>query len=278
MRERSKSFDDHYGQARLFWNSMTPPEKEHIVKALQFELSKVETRAVRQRMLGHLAKINDVWPRRSARRSARRYQGSRAPAKPGGTADSVEETQALANATSPTSASGGVQKSKALSMEGQPSSAKARKVAILVEAGVDAAQVEAMQKALKAAGAEGDIVGPHLGTISGKNGASLEVTKTFANSSPATYDAVYVPGGQSVAALKQKGDAHVFLAQTYKHAKAIAATGEGVDLLTASLPEGAAAQSDGRCFGAGRRQQDAAIQKFIAAIGTRHWGRPALSA
>ena len=44
VRQRSDSFGDHYGQAKLFWNSMTPPEKEHIVKALQFELSKVETK------------------------------------------------------------------------------------------------------------------------------------------------------------------------------------------------------------------------------------------
>ena len=60
IRERSPSFEDHYGQATLFWNSQTPVEKQHIVKALQFELSKVETRKVRQRMLGHLEKINDV--------------------------------------------------------------------------------------------------------------------------------------------------------------------------------------------------------------------------
>ena len=44
-------FGDHYGQATLFWNSQTPVEKQHIVKALQFELSKVETRKVRQRIL-----------------------------------------------------------------------------------------------------------------------------------------------------------------------------------------------------------------------------------
>jgi catalase len=60
IRERSPSFEDHYGQATLFWNSQTPVEKQHIVKALQFELSKVETRKVRQRILGHLDKINDV--------------------------------------------------------------------------------------------------------------------------------------------------------------------------------------------------------------------------
>ena len=276
VRERSKTFDDHYGQARLFWNSMTPPEKEHIVKALQFELSKVETRPVRQRMLGHLAKINEVMAAQIGAAIGETVPGSPALVKPGGTSDSVEETKALANATSTTTASGGVQKSKALSMEGQPSSAKARKVAILVEAGVDAAQVTAMQQALKAAGAACDLVGPHLGTISGKNGANVEATKTFANSSPATYDAVYVPGGQSAAMLKQKGDARVFVAQTYKHAKAIAATGEGVDVLTAALPEGAATNQMGVVAERDGAQHGAAAQKFIAAIGTRHWGRPAL--
>ena len=276
VRERSPSFDDHYGQARLFWNSMTPPEKEHIVKALQFELSKVETRAVRQRMLGHLEKINPVLAAQIGAALGETVPGHAATAKPGGTADSVEEAHALANATSPTTASGGIQASKALSMEGQPSSAKARKVAILVEAGVDGAQVEAMQEALKAAGADSDLVGPHLGTLSGKNGMSLEVLKTFANSSPATYDAVYVPGGQSVAALKQKGDAHVFLAQTYKHAKAIAVTGEAVELLTASLPEGAAINQMGVVSERDSGKQGVAIQKFVDALGRRHWGRPAL--
>ncbi len=46
VRERSNIFSDHYEQARLFWNSMSPTEKEHIFKALQFELSLVETAPV----------------------------------------------------------------------------------------------------------------------------------------------------------------------------------------------------------------------------------------
>ena len=161
-------------------------------------------------------------------------------------------------------------------MEGQPTSAKARKVAILVEAGVDAAHVEAIHQALKAAGAKGEIVGPHLGMVSAHNGGSVEATKTFANSSPATYDAVYVPGGQSVAVLKLKGDAHVFLAQTYKHGKAIGAVGEGVDLLTASLPEGASLNQFGVISERDGGKIGAAVQKFISAVGARHWGRPAL--
>jgi catalase len=78
IRERSPSFEDHYGQATLFWNSQTPVEKQHIVKALQFELSKVETRKVRQRILEHLGKINEYWPRKWRRVSAKRPARRRA--------------------------------------------------------------------------------------------------------------------------------------------------------------------------------------------------------
>ncbi|MCW3054976.1 MAG: catalase [Chthonomonadales bacterium] len=276
VRERSPSFEDHYGQARLFWNSMSPTEKEHIVKALSFELSMVETRTVRQRMLGELAKINGVLASQIGAGIGETIPDQPAPVNPSGTSDSPDEARHLADATSPTTASGGVQKSKALSLEGQPASAKGRKVAILVEVGVDGVQVKAMQTALKAAGADSDIVGPHLGMLSGKNGMNLDVTKTFANSSPALYDAVYVPGGQSVAALLQKGDAHVFIAQAYKHAKAIAATGEGVALLTSSLPEGAAMNNRGVVSEGDTGKQAVAIQTFLDAIGSRHWGRPNL--
>ena len=47
-----KKFFDHFSQAKLFYNSQSPPEKAHIVQALQFELGKVEVSAIRARMLG----------------------------------------------------------------------------------------------------------------------------------------------------------------------------------------------------------------------------------
>ena len=232
VRQRSESFGDYYGQAKLFWNSMTPPEKEHMVKALQFELSKVDTRAVRQRMLGHLEQINDVL----AAQVGAALGETAGKAKPGGSADSADETQALSDATSETSASGGLQQTSGLSMaQGQPTLAKGRQVAILAAPGVDAAQVTAFQSVLKAEDALGVIVGPHLGML-GDSG--VEATKTFANSASVLFDAVYVPGGAaSVAMLKKQGDPSTFVAEAYKHGKAIAATGEGVELLTKALSQ-----------------------------------------
>lgn len=39
-------FAEHYDQGQLFYNSMTPVEKQHIAEALKFELSKVRNNAV----------------------------------------------------------------------------------------------------------------------------------------------------------------------------------------------------------------------------------------
>ncbi len=55
LRVRPESFADHYSQARLFFASQTPPEQDHIVAALLFELSKVQTPAIRERVVSHPA-------------------------------------------------------------------------------------------------------------------------------------------------------------------------------------------------------------------------------
>jgi catalase len=55
---RSESFADHYSQANLFYRSQTPVERKHIADALVFELSKVETPAIRERMVAHLVNID----------------------------------------------------------------------------------------------------------------------------------------------------------------------------------------------------------------------------
>jgi len=231
LRIRPESFADHYGQARLFWNSQTPIEKEHIVKSLQFELSKVEIRDIRVRMLDHLEKINGVLASQVALAIGEPARAKQT-AVPGGSADSASETALLAAATSPTTASGKLQQAAGLSLEtGQPKTPKGRKVALLAADGVSAAQIAMVQKALKEAGATGDVVGNHLGDL----GENVKATKTLSNTDAVLYDAVIVPGGvKSVQTLMMHGDAHAFLAEAYKHGKPVAALGEGVELLTAS--------------------------------------------
>ena len=58
VRARSKSFFDHFSQATLFFNSQSAPEKAHLVKALRFELGKVEVPAIRERMVYLLSQVD----------------------------------------------------------------------------------------------------------------------------------------------------------------------------------------------------------------------------
>ncbi len=51
IQARSESFKDHFSQARLFWNSMSPPEKQHITDAFIFEVGKVTSKSVRQQVV-----------------------------------------------------------------------------------------------------------------------------------------------------------------------------------------------------------------------------------
>jgi catalase len=66
IRLRSKSFVDHYSQAKLFWNSQTDAEKMHIVKALRFELSHVQHLEIQERTLVQLAQVDHDLARRVA--------------------------------------------------------------------------------------------------------------------------------------------------------------------------------------------------------------------
>jgi catalase len=277
-RERSPSFEDHYGQASLFWNSQTPIEKHHIVKALQFELSKVETKKVRQRMLGHLEKINGVLAVQVGKALGESV-GSLPKQKPTskGTGDMPDELLVLAEATSPTTASGGILKAMGLSMEeGQPKLAKGRKVAILVAPGVSTSEIALMERALKKESVLSEIIAPFIGEITGDKGTVL-ATKTYANSSSVLFDAVYVPGGSaSVKILLTVPDAARFIDEAFKHGKAIMATGAGVDLVAATktgeLTKKATAEKQGVLLG---ESNTGLATKFIDAIANhRFHNRP----
>jgi catalase len=269
IRERSPSFEDHYGQASLFWNSQTPVEKHHIVKALQFELSKVETREVRLRMLGHLEKINGVLAAQVGKAIGEKV-GSAPKAKPTskGTSDLPDELQILADATTPTTASGGLLQTKGLSMEvGQPKLAKGRKVAILAAPGVSGAEIGMLQKELKKENVLSEIIAPFIGEIPCDKGTVL-ATKTYANSSSVLFDAVYVPGGKgSMEVLLEVPDALRFIDEAFKHGKAILATGDGVKLVAATktgeLASGPAAVKQGVLLGSA---ETGIAAKFLDAI------------
>ena len=139
-----------------------------------------------------------------------------------------------------------------------------------------------MKQALTTAGAHPEVVSKFKGMIKSAEGQEVEVDKTFLTAASVMYDAVYVPGGkQSVEMLKTQGDAIHFVNEAFKHCKAIAATGEGVDFLMASnvpmlitATEGKLQSDQGIVVSRNAADMNAVAQAFIPAIAQhRHWTR-----
>ena len=58
QRLHSQKFSDHFSQAQLFWDSLAPHEKSHIIDALGFELDHCDDPLVYERMVKHLTDID----------------------------------------------------------------------------------------------------------------------------------------------------------------------------------------------------------------------------
>ena len=273
IRARSDSFSDHFGQARLFFASMAPVEQEHIVGALQFELSKVETPAVRQRVVDHLAQID----RGMAARVASAV-GVTVPAADAAPVDGGNVGQATVEARRQTGAQvagrRSVDRSPALSMlTTVHDTIKSRRIAILVDEGFDAAQVAQVKAALEAAGAHPKIVSPILGTVRDAGGNAMPVDMSLRTTPSLLFDAIVLPGGAaSVEALQGQDAVTEFVGEAFRHCKPIAALGEGVALLEGVRP--GAAGAPGVVTSRAGDDLAAFAQTFIGAIGAhRHWDR-----
>src|SRR5699024_5546142 len=59
IRARSKSFKDHFTQPRIFWNSMTSVEKQHLVESLTFQIGSCEYESVRQQAVDILVNVDE---------------------------------------------------------------------------------------------------------------------------------------------------------------------------------------------------------------------------
>src|SRR6185295_12965464 len=142
---RSASFFDHFSQATVFFNSQSAPEQLHIIRALTFELGKVETPAIRERMLGLLAQVD-----KGLAKSVAEGLGAKVPAKldkplnmsvPGGVDPRKFQPKKVAQE---------IDSSAALSMVNNPNfpkdSIKTRKIALLIADGFDDTAVDQMNK------------------------------------------------------------------------------------------------------------------------------------
>jgi catalase len=239
IRERSKSFLDHFSQARLFYNSQSEPEKNHIVDALRFELGKVKTLAIRQRMLVTLAHVDKGLATEvayglglSIPKELKEHLNQSIPA------DADPERY------QPVDKESTLAKSEALSMANTiKNTIKTRKIAILAADGVDEKSLTQIQDDLTAQGATAVVIAPRLGSITSENNIETPVKESFLTAASVLYDAVYVPSGiNSVATLAAEPNAVHFLNEAFKHCKPIAADQAALQVLQATyfaakLPE-----------------------------------------
>ncbi|HLL23337.1 MAG TPA: catalase, partial [Kofleriaceae bacterium] len=221
VRGKPELFAEHFNQAALFYNSQTPVEKAHILRAFRLELTRVQVPAIRERVVSMLANA-DI----ELAESLASELGMDMPAT---------MPRALKRAPKPE-----IEVSPALSLFARPGEGtiRTRRVAIFVAPGVDGEAAEAVHSGLTELGAVPRYIGPRLGTIETEQGGTIEVEVTFETMPSVLFDAVAVPGGRAaIKVLGNVGHALEFLKDQYRHAKPILALREGADLVeNAAVP------------------------------------------
>lgn len=191
VRQSPASFADHYTQPRLFWQSLTPVEKDHVVSAFTFELGKCYEQVIKERELLVLANVD-------ATLCAEVAKGLGLP---------VPEKARLKKVTP----------SPALSQLGQTWPADGRMIGIVVDP-LDLDGVRTVRETVLAGGMVPLLIAPIGGPI-GDSG--LVAQRTFLTARSVEFDALLVAGDSA--------DPRVTLMvqEAFRHAKAIGAWGTG---------------------------------------------------
>ncbi|APX32366.1 catalase HPII [Brachybacterium sp. P6-10-X1] len=229
-RELSATFEDHYSQARLFWRSMTPLERDHIVDAYSFELGKCYENVIRERQLQCLANIDvDLCTRVAA------ALGMPAPEP---TVPAGDESD------------GPVSTSGALSQLGGTWPTDGRMIGIVVDPDGDNSALLALHEKIVAASMTPLVIAPHGGEVAG-----VPVGRTFATAASVEFDALLLAGAPLTApdsrpSVDPKAGAPgsgaieprvgKLIDECWRHAKAMGAWGEGRGALEAHTGSGGA--------------------------------------
>lgn len=237
----SESFDDYYSQTRMFWNSLSKPERNDLIESFSFHLGSVESKKIRQWNVEMWANVDEEMAKAIA--------------------DNIGVDQ-------PKTKHVDVEKSyPSLSQLNTPSLAETQKVGVLIGQAFTGEEVEKTLESFKENGVLFEIVAETLGTVTGKAGYTVEPDKTYLNATPATYDALYVVGGQSNNQNQFDDTIEDFIRAHYKSLKPIGISA-GQD---AYLAKNQKENPEGVLYATEQQQFE---QKFIEAIAKkRFWDR-----
>ncbi|MFN0103024.1 MAG: catalase [Bryobacteraceae bacterium] len=202
VRLRAESFADHYSQARMFFRSVTPQEQLHMKMALAFELGKVESVAIRRRMLGHLQIIDT--------------QLEQAVADKLGMSGQAETVQPARNPID-------VPLSPAVRLyDRYKPTLIGRRVAILLSPGFDSGLAAKLKAAIEKEGAMLTIIAPKVAGTEDSKGVNWPADTALAAAPSVLFEAVAILGGAAGdALLAADPDAVSFAADAKRHLKAI---------------------------------------------------------
>ena len=254
VRGKPEKFADHYSQATLFWNSQSDVEKNHIVAAYRFELTRVQTPAVRQRVVSLLRNVDETL-------AARVADGL-------GMALPPAQRRAL---EPPVKSE--LESSARLSLFAFPGDGAiaGRRIALLVADGANAKATQAIYDALVDAGAAPRYLGAKLGKVQAAGGGSIEIEATLETMPSPMWDAVVIDA--SADALAKVAPAVEFVKEQFRHCKTLLVAGPVPALLAAA---GIDAPADPGFIDAmaGGLPAKAATEAFIKAVGQhRHYAR-----
>lgn len=202
IRIRPESFADHYTQARLFYISMTQPEKRHIIGGFAFELGKCNRVCIRTRMLGHLTNIDQDLAEQVA--TALGMTGQADSIKPFFPVGDPKPSEALSQYTK------------------APQSIAGKKIGLLTTDGVDAKLYKALLKQAKTEKAIIEVITPTIGAIQSSEGDDITPDHFLAGAPSCLFDIVVVaPSSEHADTLASQAAAVNFVRDAFGHLKVI---------------------------------------------------------
>lgn len=232
IRKRSQSFFDHFSQPELFYKSMTAHEKRHIQNAFSFELGKVKTVPIRQRMVNMLLEVDEELANIVASNLGLKTQKLPQPITGSIPADGNPEEFHSFKKKLPIKDAPSLSMSKKL-----PDNIKGRKIALLTADDVNDEAFTKIKRQLEELDAVVCVIAPNHGFVKTESSDEYPIDDSLLTAASVVFDAVYIPGGKSIETLLKNTDALHFIAEAFKHCKPIGSDANGNDLVQKALPE-----------------------------------------
>lgn len=238
----SDSFNDHFSQPRMFYNSLSEVEKRDLINTFNFHLGKVKSKFVREQNARMWANVDNGMAQTIA--------------------DHIGvERPPIVNYPAPPDY-------PSLSLLNTPSYAATQKVGVVIAADFPAEEVKQVLRRFDENQVFYDIISDNLGEITSYGGTTVNANQTFTTTYPVLYDSIYLVGGKMRNPQLLKQEMEKYFKSAYQFFKPIGIATGGEKYFTAPAESN---NLKGVVFARGNRQF---VHDFLQAIAKqRFWDR-----